>query len=95
MPKEEHLIQLTQLILTKVDKLDSRQDDMDKVLIRNTMSLEEHVRRTNLLEQQVIPIKAHVDFMQHGALWVARVVGVLTGAAGLAGAVYKLISYLS
>lgn len=94
MPKEEHLIQLTQLILTKVDKLDTRQDEMDKTLIRNTVSLEEHMRRTNILEQQIVPIKAHVDFMRIGAAWAAKSVAVITGAAGLVGAIYKAISYL-
>lgn len=94
MPKEEHLIQLTQLILTKVDKLDTRQDEMDKTLVRNTVSLEEHMRRTNILEQQIVPIKAHVDFMRIGAAWVAKSVAVITGAAGLVGAIYKAISYL-
>ena len=36
----------------KVEKIEDTQDDMGKTLIRNTASLEEHVRRTNLLENK-------------------------------------------
>lgn len=95
MHKDEHLLQLTQLILTKVDRLDTRQDEMDRTLVRNTVSLEEHVKRTNLLEAKIEPIEAHVIFMQNGAKWTAKIVAATSGLVGLVAGVYKLISSLA
>ena len=55
-------------ILDKLDKLDDRLNDIDKTLIRNTISLEMHIKRTDelekhvkLLEEQVNPVVKHVD----------------------------------
>jgi hypothetical protein len=54
-----------------VDRLDTRLDSIDLTLARNTASLEEHVRRTNTLEQiiletkkEIAPIQDHVKFMR-------------------------------
>ncbi len=44
----------------KLERMDERLDGMSQTLARNTVSLEEHVKRTNLLESDVKPIKAHV-----------------------------------
>lgn len=54
-------------IIDKLDKLDERLDAVDTTLVRNTASLEEHVRRTNLLEQDMRPIKAHVQLVNTGS----------------------------
>jgi hypothetical protein len=37
----------------KIDKMDKRFDDYNETLVRNTVSLEEHIKRTNLLENKV------------------------------------------
>jgi hypothetical protein len=46
-------------------------------LARNTVTLEEHVRRTNMLEQDIKPLKAHVGLVNAGA----KVLSVLMAAA--------------
>lgn len=40
--------------------INERLIDIDKTLVRNTVILEEHVRRTNLLEKRFHPIEEHV-----------------------------------
>lgn len=37
---------------------------MDKTLVVNTKSLEEHIKRTELLEKQLKPVSAHVEQMR-------------------------------
>jgi hypothetical protein len=39
-----------QFLITKLDKIDSRLDAQGEVLVRNTVSLEHHIKRTDLLE---------------------------------------------
>lgn len=51
---------------------------VDKTLDRNTASLEEHMKRTSLLESELRPIKAHVEFVNSAAKFVT----ILFGAAG-------------
>jgi len=60
-------------------KLDKIVDTLGKqalTLERLTVSVEEHVRRTNLLEEDVRPIKTHVAMMQ-GALKVFGFLAIL------------------
>lgn len=59
------------LMLDKLDKIVDKQVEQGETLVRNTISLEEHIRRTNLLEAQVSAtqedvedIKEHVDKMK-------------------------------
>lgn len=46
-------------------KIDDRLDNVEQTLLRNTLSLEEHVRRTDLIETYVkerdIAVKADLD----------------------------------
>jgi hypothetical protein len=57
-------------VLELLDRLDGRLDTVDQTLVRNTVSLEEHIKRTNMLEEHVkglekelTPVHAHVSFM--------------------------------
>lgn len=43
-------------IVGKLDKLDDRLDAQNETLIRNTVSLETHIKRTDLLEKQIKPL---------------------------------------
>jgi hypothetical protein len=73
-------------ILNKLDRLDERQDDMDKTLVRNTVSLEHHIARTNLLEDyvktEIKPIKKHIDTVKYGFAGIMWLSGALVGLAG-------------
>jgi hypothetical protein len=52
----------------KVDKLDERLDGVDKILVKQQVILDEHMRRTEinekglkLMQEQLHPLKRHVD----------------------------------
>ncbi len=57
----------------KVDKILDQQSTMNATLVSQHVSISEHIRRTNLLEAEVKPIKRHVD-MVNGAL---KLLGVM------------------
>lgn len=67
----------------KLDGLDKRLDDMTQTLIVNTEQLKYHIKRTDLLEEQVKPIADHVVFIRVALKWV----GVIAVIAGIAKAV--------
>ena len=70
----------------KIEKIDERLSNIDVSLVRQTVSLEEHVRRTNLLENEIRPIKRHV-LMVEASL---KVVGLLSIILGIAAALREL-----
>lgn len=73
----------------KIDKLDSRLDNIAIVLERNTVSLETHIKRTNLLEdyvktmdeEEIAPIKRHVMIVSYGFKGIAWFCGIMTALA--------------
>lgn len=50
---------------SKVDVIVEKIHSIDKTLERNTASLELHIRRTDILEESMVPIKAHVTLMNN------------------------------
>jgi hypothetical protein len=74
-------------IIAKLDKLDERLDSVDKVLVRNTTSLEDHIRRTEILENEMEPVKAHVAQVS-GAM---KLIIAISSVAGIVQAVYLLL----
>lgn len=51
-------------ILNKIDKIDDKLLVIDSTLLRNTITLEEHVRRTSILESEIKPLKKHVVLVE-------------------------------
>ncbi len=77
-----------------VDAIILKLDDLRAVSLRNTITLEEHVRRTELIERSVekvvadiIPIKAHV------AMW-GGAGKILTAGASLTAIAYGILQLL-
>lgn len=64
-------------ILSLLEKIDARLDNIDITMLKNTISLEEHIKRTNLLEEEFKPIKK-----DHALLKAS--VKILSTAAGAA-----------
>lgn len=62
----------------KIDLILEKIHNIDKTMDRNTVSLELHIKRTNLLESELKPIKEHVQLMNAIAK-VIVFVGVLIG----------------
>lgn len=68
---------------TMEDKLDKIVDTLGQQAItleRLTVTVEDHVRRTNLLEEDIKPVKRHV-FMVEGALKLMGLIGILAAIA--------------
>lgn len=61
---------------SKLDKIIETQNSQAVTLERLTVTVEDHVRRTNLLEDDVKPIKRHVA-MVDGALKFIAFCGIL------------------
>lgn len=53
-----------QFIHDLLAKLDSRLDDIHETQIKQAASLDEHIRRTALLERQMEPVRKHVHMVQ-------------------------------
>lgn len=97
--------ELIKMLSSRLDRIDGHTREMaahganvDVTLARQAVLLEEHIRRTNLLEQRVeqeardaaetlAPIKRHVEGLQ----FLLKVVGAATAVVGLIGGVLKLL----
>ena len=66
-----------QRLENKLDTLGDKLSDIDKTLVRNTVSLEDHVRRTNLLEEKLAPVEKHVAMIQGVAKFIALLAALL------------------
>lgn len=88
-----------QLILDKLDRVESHLGSIDVTMVRNTVSLEEHVKRTNLLEQNIDdlkgefkPVKDHVDFVRHSSKFVAIVISSLGAIIAAIATIWKMLA---
>ncbi len=50
-------MELNERLLTLLEKIEARLDSLDLTMVKNTISLEEHIKRTNMLEEEFKPIK--------------------------------------
>lgn len=76
-------------LITAVDKLDIKIDEIDKTLIRNTISLEHHIMRTDKLQElielhkaELVPIKNHVQEVTHAVRGIFFFCTIVAGIAG-------------
>ena len=74
-------------IMDKIDSIDSSLNEMSITLAKQEVSLSEHIKRSNLLEERIEilreemkPVEKHVMYM-HGALKALGVVSILVGIA--------------
>lgn len=77
-------------ILDKLDSIDGRLGSIDVTLAKQNVTLEEHIRRTELLELDVQPIKKHVAMFE-GALKLIGAVGLIAGVIASVIALKNLI----
>ena len=78
--------QFMERVVAQLDRIEVRQDRAEakldannETLIRNTVTLEDHVKRTNLLEQELKPIKSHVTFVNWTAKGLIALIGAVSG----------------
>ena len=74
-------------IENKIDTLHDKVSSIDKTLAEQHISLKEHIKRTNLLEEEVRPIKKHVTMLQGAIKLVSLSAGII--------AIVKIIMELS
>lgn len=77
-------------VLEKLDKMDDRLNSVDKTLAEQHVSLKEHIRRTEILEDEMKPIKDDMT-MTKGVL---KFVGFGATAIGAAVAIAKALGWL-
>ncbi len=66
-----------EMLESKIDRLDSRLDDIHITLVRNTDSLQEHMKRTDRLEKEFHPVRDHVKLVQ----FLVKCVGLAVSGA--------------
>lgn len=71
---------------SKLESIDERLSDINNVMIRNTASLEEHMRRSllneeavDLLRTEIKPLSQHVATINN----IAKMISVLAALAGI------------
>ena len=78
----------------KLDKLSDGLISIDKTLERNTVSLEMHMHRTDLLEayvkEELTPLKTHMTKITYGIKGVMWFCGVIVTIAGFIVTLQKL-----
>ena len=83
-----------QRLEAKLDKLDERLDSVDLILVRNTGSLEEHMRRRQLAEEaidilrrELKPVQTHVARVDGGL----KLLGILSVVLAVIHQVYSFM----
>lgn len=67
----------------RLDDVDQKLHSLDKTSVLQQVSLDEHIRRTNLIEQKLDPIEKHVNTVQILSTNVAKFVGFAAVLAGI------------
>lgn len=62
----------------KLDKVVEKQAEMGATLSAQHTSLQEHMRRTTLIENQLMPIKTQADMIK-GAVKLLALIGIIIG----------------
>ena len=84
-------------IFTKLDKIEAQLSEIDKTLVRNTVSLEHHLMRTEqnekliaILNEDLKPIKSHVANLQG----VTKAITVVSVSLSIVATVLKIMGVL-
>jgi hypothetical protein len=60
-----------------LNKIEARLGKMEETLIRNTISLEEHMRRTELLEAEIVPLRRQANIIDGATKVIVSLVALL------------------
>ena len=94
MSNSDDVKEARQRLYAQIDRVENKVDNIDVTMARNTTLLEEHIRRTNILEDELKPIKEHVANVRGGLAWlktIGLVSGSITALMGVAAAVKAYI----
>lgn len=85
------IIQGQNNIIETMNTIDRRVDNIDKTMAVNTQSLEEHMKRSDLLEKQLAPVRLAYDWI----VISCKVIGVLALIVTIVGGAFTTIQFLS
>lgn len=88
--KVDLIITVLDKLENKMDQVDGRLNSMDKTLVKQEENLKEHIRRTEILENELKPIKKHVSHIEGGL----KLLGALATIAGLLSGLAKLFGII-
>lgn len=74
----------------KIDLILERMNSIDITLVRQSVILAEHIKRTNLLEAKIAPLEKHVNYVE-GFL---KGMGILAMVAGLIAAIMEIYKWM-
>lgn len=77
-----------QEIKSDIKEISSDIKAIDHTLVKQQASLDEHIRRTNILEQKLEPIEKHVQMISG----VLKFIGILSVIAGFIVSLMKILS---
>lgn len=60
----------------KIDKITEHVGNIDVTMAKNTVILDEHIKRTAQIEDALIPIKAHVDKVKGAVALISLLAGM-------------------
>lgn len=81
----------------KIESLDEKMDDMKITHERNTVILDEHIRRTEIAEQNIDSLRADLKPIQTHVTqisFVFKFIGFISVIASIISASIKLIDYI-
>ena len=76
-------------INVKIDKMSEKVHDIDKTLLKNTMSLDEHMRRTEVNEHKLDIFEDKIGPALDAYKFVATCFKISVGIAAIIGIYYK------
>lgn len=77
-------------IETKVDDISDHLGAIDVTLGAQHVTLREHIRRTKLLEEKLVPVEKHVNLINS----ISKIVTFLAGVGSLIAIILKLMKVL-
>jgi hypothetical protein len=72
----------------KLEKIEDSIQEIKITLVRNTDSLEYHIRRTDLLEKNLEPVQTHVKHVEG----VIKFIGIIALIAGIGASIMKILN---
>ena len=70
-------------IFNKLEDIDKKQEAMGSVQVKHEANLKEHMRRTELLEEEVDPISKHVEQVRGAGKLLVLLVAIVTIIASI------------
>lgn len=91
-------IGLLDIIIKKFESIDQniirveeRLNGMDRTLVKQEENLKEHMKRSDLLEEQMAPVKKHVALVES----VFKIVGAIGVLVATAAGIVKIIEFFN